>query len=43
MFVICMFPLLGSLAEGLQVANFVSDTHPPKATLSHISYTCFVP
>ena len=29
MFVICMFPLLGSLAEGLHVANFVSDKLAP--------------
>lgn len=32
MFVIYVFLLLGSLAEAVQVDNFVSDTRPPKAT-----------
>lgn len=27
----------------LQVSNFVSDTHPPKATLNPCSYLCYVP
>lgn len=38
MFVIYVFLLLGSLTEVVQVDNFVSDTHPPKATFGPYSY-----